>query len=101
MALPPCPRAVTGDRISASGTPQINQPLTTTALLWREVNEMTTRRPTTSFKFRGGTFHALVVKPETPIEAWLGDIDRLLHRSKGFFTGKSVVIDVTGLTLSK
>jgi septum site-determining protein MinC len=62
---------------------------------------MTTRRPTTSFKFRGGTFHALVVKPETPIEAWLGDIDRLLHRSKGFFTGKSVVIDVTGLTLSK
>jgi len=41
---------------------------------------MTTTRPTTSFKFRGGTFHALVVKPETPIDAWLGDIDKLLAR---------------------
>lgn len=62
---------------------------------------MTTRRPTTSFKFRGGTFHALVVKPETPIEAWLTDIDKLLARSQGFFTGKSVVIDVSDLPLTK
>ena len=62
---------------------------------------MTTRRPTTSFKFRGGTFHALVVRPETPIDAWLADIDRLLQRSKGFFTGKSVVIDVSGFPLTK
>jgi septum site-determining protein MinC len=62
---------------------------------------MTTTRGTTSFKFRGGTFHALVVKPEAPIEAWLGDIDKLLARSPGFFAGKSVVIDVSGLKLSK
>jgi septum site-determining protein MinC len=62
---------------------------------------MTTTRPTTSFKFRGGTFHALVVKPETPIDAWLTDIDRLLARWHGFFTGKSVVIDVSNLPLSK
>jgi septum site-determining protein MinC len=60
---------------------------------------MTTRR--TSFKFRGGTFHALVVKPEPPLEAWLGDIDKLLTRSKGFFTGKSVVMDVSDLPLTK
>ena len=62
---------------------------------------MTTRRPTTSFKFRGGTFHALVVKPEMPIDAWLTDIDKLLARSREFFTGKSVVIDVADLALSK
>jgi septum site-determining protein MinC len=62
---------------------------------------MTTKRPTTSFKFRGGTFHALVVKPETPIDAWLTDIDKLLARSQGFFAGKSVVIDVSDLTLTK
>jgi septum site-determining protein MinC len=62
---------------------------------------MTTKRPTTSFKFRGGTFHALVVKPEPPIEAWLGDIDKLLTRSAGFFAGKSVVIDVAHLPLTK
>jgi septum site-determining protein MinC len=62
---------------------------------------MTTTRGTTSFRFRGGTFHALVVKPETPIEAWIGDIDKLLARSPGFFAGKSVVIDVSGLKLAK
>ena len=60
---------------------------------------MSTARP--SFKFRGGSFHALVVKPETPIEAWLADVDVLLARSPGFFAGKSVVIDVSGLSLTK
>ena len=51
---------------------------------------MSTARP--SFKFRGGSFHALVVRPESPIEAWLADVDVLLARSPGFFAGKSVVI---------
>jgi septum site-determining protein MinC len=60
---------------------------------------MSTARP--SFKFRGGSFHALVVRPESPIEAWLADVDVLLARSPGFFAGKSVVIDVSGLSLSK
>jgi septum site-determining protein MinC len=62
---------------------------------------MTTSRPTTSFKFRGGSFHALVVKPETPINTWLADVDALLARSPGFFSGKSVVIDVSELSLTK
>jgi septum site-determining protein MinC len=60
---------------------------------------MSTARP--SFKFRGGSFHALVVKPETPIDAWLAEVDALLARSPGFFSGKSVVIDVSGLSLTK
>ena len=42
-----------------------------------------------------------MVKPEPPIEAWLADIDKLLTRSQGFFAGKSVVIDVSDLTLTK
>lgn len=62
---------------------------------------MPAARPSTSFKFRGGSFHALVVKPETPINAWLADVDALLARSPGFFAGKSVVIDVAGLSLTK
>lgn len=62
---------------------------------------MSTTRPSASFKFRGGSFHALVVKPEIPIHAWFADIDGLLTRSPGFFAGKSVVIDVSGLTLTK
>jgi septum site-determining protein MinC len=60
---------------------------------------MKTSRP--AIKFRGGSFHALVVKPETPIHAWLHDIDTLLSRSPGFFAGKSVVIDVSALSLTK
>jgi len=60
---------------------------------------MSTARP--SFKFRGGSFHALVVKPESPIDAWLAEVDALLARSPGFFSGKSVVIDVSGLSLTK
>ncbi len=60
---------------------------------------MSTARP--SFKFRGGSFHALVVKPEIPIEGWLAEIDSLLARSPGFFAGKSLVVDVAGLDLTK
>src|SRR5215467_7471834 len=62
---------------------------------------MSTSLPTTSFKFRGGSFHALVVKPELPIDAWFADIDALLGRPPGFFAGKSVVVDVSGLALTK
>jgi septum site-determining protein MinC len=62
---------------------------------------MSTARQSTSFKFRGGSFHALVVKPETPINGWLADVDALLSRSPGFFAGKSVVIDVSDLSLTK
>ena len=60
---------------------------------------MSTARP--SFKFRGGSFHALVAKPEIPIDVWLADVDDLLARSPGFFAGKSLVIDVSGLSLTK
>ena len=59
---------------------------------------MSTARKGTSFKFRGGSFHALVVRPEDPISGWLADVDALLSRSPGFFAGKSVVIDLSGLT---
>jgi septum site-determining protein MinC len=62
---------------------------------------MSTARPSTSFKFRGGSFHALVVKPETPINGWLADMDALLSRWPGFFAGKSVVIDVSDLSLTR
>ena len=62
---------------------------------------MPTERPSTSFKFRGGSFHALVLKPETPLGTWLADVDALLARSPGFFAKKSVVIDISDLSLTK
>jgi len=42
-----------------------------------------------------------VVKPKTPINAWLADVDTLISRSPRFFAGKSVVIDVSDLSLTK
>ena len=62
---------------------------------------MSAERPSTSFKFRGGCFHALVLKPETPLSTWLAGVDVLLARSPGFFAEKSVVIDVSGLSLTR
>jgi septum site-determining protein MinC len=62
---------------------------------------MPTGRPSTTFKFRGGCFHALVLKPEAPLGTWLADIDALLARSPGFFAKKSVVIDISDLSLTK
>jgi septum site-determining protein MinC len=53
------------------------------------------------FKFRWRSFHALVVKPEIPISGWLAEADAWLARSPGFFAGKAVVIDVSGLSQSK
>ena len=62
---------------------------------------MSAERPATAFKFRGGCFHALVLKPEIPLSTWLADVDTLLARSPGFFAEKSVVIDVSDLSLSR
>jgi septum site-determining protein MinC len=62
---------------------------------------MSAARQSTSFRFGGGSFHALVIKPEAPIDAWFADVDALLARWPGFFVGKSVVIDVSGLSLTK
>ena len=61
----------------------------------------TATRPSRSFKFRGRSFHALVLKPEVPMSVWLAEADAWLSRSPNFFAGKSVVIDVFGLSLTK
>jgi septum site-determining protein MinC len=57
--------------------------------------------PPHSLRFRGRSFLALVLKPEMPISGWLAEVDQWLSRSPGFFAGKSVVIDVSGLSLTK
>ena len=53
-------------------------------------------RPTHAIRFRGRTFQALALCPETPLDAWLQNVDAWLERSPGFFGGKSVVLDLTG-----
>jgi septum site-determining protein MinC len=61
----------------------------------------TAARTSRSFTFRGRSFHALVLKPEVPVGTWLAEADAWLSRSPGFFAGKAVVIDVSGLALSE
>jgi septum site-determining protein MinC len=62
---------------------------------------MSAARSSPSIRFRGGSFHALVIKPEIPLSAWLADVDALLARSPSFFAEKSVVIDISDLSLTK
>jgi septum site-determining protein MinC len=52
-------------------------------------------------RFRGRSYIAFVLTPEPPIFEWLADLDAWIQRSTGFFIGKPVVLDLSGLGLSK
>jgi septum site-determining protein MinC len=58
--------------------------------------------PTKSvLRFRGRSFLALVLAPQAPLEAWLADLAAWTTRSPGFFAGRAVILDLSGLKLSK
>jgi septum site-determining protein MinC len=40
---------------------------------------------------------ALMLSPEPPVEGWLEGLDALIARSPGFFSGRAIVVDVSGL----
>jgi septum site-determining protein MinC len=61
--------------------------------------EMTQQR--SSLRFCSRAFHALALKPEAPLNRWLGELDSWLTRSPEFFGGKAIVLDVSGLDLTK
>jgi len=44
---------------------------------------------------------AFVLQPEPPIGDWLAKLDAKVERSAGFFVGRPVVLDLSGLSLSK
>src|SRR5262245_15504091 len=58
-------------------------------------------QPGHSFRFRGRSFLALALAPELPIADWLSELDGWLRRSEGFFAGKPVVLDLSGVKLTK
>jgi septum site-determining protein MinC len=62
---------------------------------------ITTPQPRTSFRFRGRSFLAFALTPELPIAEWLSELDRWLRQSRGFFVGRAVVLDVSGVKLTK
>jgi len=52
-------------------------------------------------RLRGRSYVAFVFCPAVPIIEWLEEIDATLARSPGFFVGKPVVLDLSGVDLSR
>jgi septum site-determining protein MinC len=44
---------------------------------------------------------AFVLEPQAPLDAWLERLDEMLEKSAGFFSGRPVILDVSGLELSR
>jgi septum site-determining protein MinC len=42
-----------------------------------------------------------MLKPAIPIDGWLGELDQWLERSPGFFSGKPLILDLTGLSFTR
>ena len=53
-----------------------------------------------SLKFRARNFMAFVFTPRAPIAEWLMDLDATLERSKNFFAGHAVALDLSAVRLS-
>jgi septum site-determining protein MinC len=53
-----------------------------------------------SLMFRARSYMAFALTPKLPIANWLADLDATLERSRGFFAGHPVALDLTGLRLS-
>jgi len=53
-----------------------------------------------SLKFRARTYTAFVFTPRAPIADWLMDLDATLERSKSFFSGHAVALDLSAVKLS-
>jgi len=52
-------------------------------------------------RLRGRSYVAFVFSPVVPIVEWLEEIDATIARSPGFFSGKPVVLDLSGVELSE
>jgi septum site-determining protein MinC len=53
-----------------------------------------------SLKFRARNYMAFVFTPRAPIADWLMDLDATLERSKSFFAGHAVALDLSAVRLS-
>lgn len=57
--------------------------------------------PPKPVRLRGRSFLALVLSPELPFADWLTSLDDLARRSTGFFLNRPIVLDLTGLEVTK
>jgi septum site-determining protein MinC len=53
-----------------------------------------------SLTFRARSYMAFVFTPQPPIADWLADLDATLERSKGFFAGHPVALDLSAAGLT-
>jgi len=53
-----------------------------------------------AMRFRGRSYMAFVLTPELPIADWLIELDEWIRNSTGYFIGRPVVLDLSGVTLS-
>ena len=42
-----------------------------------------------------------MLAPELPLADWLAELDKLSKRSEGYFASRPVILDVTGLAITK
>ena len=54
-------------------------------------------RPFPPLRIRGRSFMALVLTPQTPLDAWLAGLDAQLDRSPAVLAGRPVVLDVSAV----
>ena len=52
-----------------------------------------------SLRFRARSYMAFAIAPRAPVVDWLADLDANLERSRGFFAGHPVVLDLSGVNL--
>jgi septum site-determining protein MinC len=53
-----------------------------------------------SLTFRARSYTAFVFTLQPPVEDWLADLDAMIERSKGFFSGQPIALDLSAATLS-
>ena len=56
-------------------------------------------RPRQSLTFRARTYMAFVLTPQEPVADWIAELDAALGRSKAFFAGHAVALDLSAVKL--
>lgn len=57
----------------------------------------TSTHPRSGFRVHGRSYLVLVLRPEPPVDQWLGDLDAQVARTPSFLVGRPVVIDLGGV----
>jgi septum site-determining protein MinC len=86
----------------------VNRPLTLTAQVVNQLESTTTGeskvsgldRQRQSLMFRARSYMAFALTPQPPVMDWLADLDSSLARSRGFFAGHPVALDLSAVQLS-